>query len=90
LPARPITLVCRWFPTPVRRDPIDRLVRLIRDLHNIHAAIVSLDVFSVLSARSREFIVKDPQIDCLLSQLPGIIAGVTIIGKAMEVVDPHS
>jgi hypothetical protein len=51
---------------------------------------VPLDVFGVLSARSRELIVKDRQIDCLLSQVPRIVAGVTIIGKAMEVVDPHS
>ena len=43
-----------------------------------------------LSAPGHELIVKDRQIDCLLPQIPGIIAGVKIVGEAMEVVDPHS
>jgi hypothetical protein len=44
----------------------------------------------LLSAPGCELIVKDRQIDSLLSQVPGIIGGVNIVGKAMEVVDPHS
>ena len=37
------------------------------------------------AAPGGELIVKDRQIDCLLPQVPRIIAGVNIVGKAMEV-----
>ena len=68
-----ITLVWRWFPTPVRPDPIDRLVQRIRDLHHIQPILTSPQYHSSKKAGQSWMwqAVEMPRPDALGGRAPG-------------------